>query len=249
MRVALGTLIVIEASSHCAETAGTAVNDAFAAVANLHALLHPWAADSELARINRNPPGTALPLTPITFDLLRLASELHTLTGGVFDPCLPHRPGRLQDVELLAGHRVIAHAPVAMDFGGFAKGYAADAAIDTLLSHGCRAGLVNAGGDLRAFGPEPCPVLLRGPDGLFDRLQLTDSALAVSDADSSRHPSEHQGYYNRASPDERPQQRYAAVVAPTAVLADALAKCLMLCPEPTAARVLRAFGATRPSLL
>ena len=39
-----------------------------------------------------------------------------------------------------------------IDCGGIAKGYAVDVAIATLVRAGCSAGLVNAGGDLRAFG-------------------------------------------------------------------------------------------------
>ena len=55
-------------------------------------------------------------------------------------------------------------------------------------------------------------------------------------------PREHRGYYVRGT---RPtgRRRYAAVLAPTAVVADALTKCLLLCPEPTAQRALAAFGA------
>lgn len=245
IRVALGTLIAIEAAGPGAEPTREAVAHAFATVTRLHVLLHPNAADSDLARINRNPAGTAVHVHEITFELLRLARELCTLSAGVFDPCLPHRPGRLRDLELLAGQRVIAHVPVALDFGGFAKGYAIDAAVAALLKHGCWGGLVNAGGDLRAFGPEPYPVLLRRSDGSLDAFELSDSALAVSDADSEDHPPEHQGYYSHESPDAGPRQRYAAVLAPTAVLADALSKCAMLCPQQTAASALRAFGAAQ----
>jgi hypothetical protein len=43
-----------------------------------------------------------------------------------------------------------------------------------------------------------------------------------------------------------PSKRYAAVIAKEAVVADALTKCVMLCPNPTAGRVLQAYGATQP---
>jgi len=87
---------------------------------------------------------------------------------------------------------------VALDFGGFAKGYAVDCAIEALMSHGCAAGLVNAGGDLRVFGTRAEPIILRGPAGELTRIELANAALAVSDADSQRRPAEHQGYYIRA---------------------------------------------------
>ncbi len=90
-----------------------------------------------------------------THQLLELSRRLHRLTHGVFDPCLPARPGSLADLELSATpdvHWVICRAPLALDFGGIAKGYAVDRAIEALRECGCRAGLVNAGGDVRLFG-------------------------------------------------------------------------------------------------
>jgi thiamine biosynthesis lipoprotein len=41
---------------------------------------------------------------------------------------------------------------VQLDFGGIAKGYAVDLAIETLVTRGFEGAIVNAGGDLRAFG-------------------------------------------------------------------------------------------------
>ncbi|HET9390808.1 MAG TPA: FAD:protein FMN transferase [Steroidobacteraceae bacterium] len=246
LRTGLGTLIAIAAASHSADAALAAVNAAYRVIARLQALLHPLAAGSDLSRINASLKPAPVPVTAVTWSLLRLARELSTLTDGLFDPCLPTRPGRVQDLELLPDHCVVAHVPVALDFGGFAKGYAIDAAVECLVEHGCSAGVVNAGGDLRAFGPDPCPVLLRRSDGAFDRFDLFGASLAVSDADSLHRPTEHRGYYNRHRPQDRLVRRYAAVLAPTAVLADALAKCLMLCPEATASDLLSAYAASQP---
>jgi thiamine biosynthesis lipoprotein len=312
LRISLGTLVAVEATSTSASAAEAAVEAAFAALTQISQRLHPQSADSDLARINNAPPRTCVTVHPSTCDLLNLARRLNTLTDGVFDPCLPSRAGRLQDIEVSTG-RLFCRAPVALDFGGFAKGYAVDCAIAALASHGCTAGLVNAGGDLRVFGARTEPIFLRGPAGQLTRIELADAALAVSDADSQRRPAEHQGYYIRspvagehlqrtigagiatrsnniraAGRGDRPPQgyaanarrgdlppqgyaadarrgdppqqgytadarrgdipprRYAAVVAKEAVVSDALTKCVLLCPEPTARLVLKAFGATQP---
>lgn len=212
---------------------------AFAAIEHIDRLMHPYSADSDLARINDAPPLTPVTVDPGTRALLNLARRLNTLSDGVFDPCLPGRPGRIHDIEV-AAHGVICRAPVALDFGGFAKGYAVDRAIQALTEHGCTAGLVNAGGDLRVFGPHSEPIFLRGPTGELQPVALTDAALAVSDVDSQRRPAEHQGYYGNTL-----VARYAAVSATEAVVADALAKCVLLCPTATAVRMLEAFRATR----
>jgi thiamine biosynthesis lipoprotein len=244
LRISLGTLVAVEATSTSAGAAEAAVEAAFAALRQVGQRLHPHSADSDLARINNAPLQTCIPVHSSTCDLLNLARRLNTLTGGVFDPCLPSRAGRLKDIEGCSG-QLFCRAPVALDFGGFAKGYAVDCAIEALTSHGCTAGLVNAGGDLRVFGARTEPVFLRGPAGELKPIELADAALAVSDVDSQRRPAEHQGYYlrGRAGP---PPQRYAAVVATEAVVADALTKCVLLCPSPTAGQVLKAFGARQP---
>jgi thiamine biosynthesis lipoprotein len=249
LRISLGTLVAVEATSTSAAAAEAAVEAAFATMTQISRRLHPHSADSDLARINSAPLQTCVAVHPSTCDLLNLAQRLNTLTDGVFDPCLPSRPGRLQDIEVCTG-QIFCHAPVALDFGGFAKGYAVDCAVAALTSHGCAAGLVNAGGDLRVFGARAEPIFLRGPSGELTRIELSDAALAVSDADSKRRPAEHQGYYIRSravgESHGAPLQRYAAVVAKEAVVADALTKCVLLCPSPTAGRALKAFGATQP---
>lgn len=44
------------------------------------------------------------------------------------------------------------HSNIWLDYGGVAKGYAIDNAINTLKSHGIKNAIVNAGGDLRSIG-------------------------------------------------------------------------------------------------
>ncbi|MGH8140397.1 MAG: FAD:protein FMN transferase [Steroidobacteraceae bacterium] len=290
LRVSLGTLVAIEATSGSVAAAQAAIDAAFAAVTAIDRRMHPRAAHSDLGRINSAPLRQAVAVHAATWKLLRLAKRLHALTDGVFDPCLPERPGRVGDVELAAGTGdveleagtgaaaiddgfggyVVCHAPVALDFGGFAKGYAVDRAIAVLTAQGCSTGLVNAGGDLRVFGPRTEPILLRLSDGSYNTFELADAALAVSDADSRARPVEHQGYYVRGDQQSHTQQapppgsrlhpnartvadplikRYATVVAKEAVIADALVKCMLLCPRAVAERVLREFDASSVHLL
>ncbi len=65
------------------------------------------------------------------------------------------------------------------------------------MASGCTAGLVNAGGDLRVFGQRSEPVFVRGAAGELINIELTNAALAVSDATAQQRPPEHQGYYVR----------------------------------------------------
>ena len=67
-------------------------------------------------------------------------------------------------IALMADGRVRFERPdVAVDLGGIAKGFAVDRAIEVLRAQGISRALVNAGGDLAAFGPEPHLVHIRDP--------------------------------------------------------------------------------------
>lgn len=72
---------------------------------------------------------------------------------------------------------------MAIDLGGIAKGYAVDQAVASLRASGVTSGLVNAGGDLRAFGPRSWPIELQHPvvtARTRPLVRLRDAALASS---------------------------------------------------------------------
>lgn len=250
LRIGLGTFVAIEAQAGSETAALQGIELAFAAIAAAESHLHPGRPGSDLQRINATGPGERVRIERSTHALLTLARRLHDLTLGVFDPCLPQQRGRLPDVQLSDGAGgattevpwVMCHAPVALDFGGFAKGHAIDRAVEALIAAGCSSGLVNAGGDVRLFGARRQTLLLRGNDGDYRPLTLANTALAVSALHGKGRPRGHRGYYVRGRRGGA-HRHFAAVIAPTAVIADALTKCLLLCPEGLARRALREFAA------
>ena len=196
----LGTLVEIAAAGASARVLERGMRAAFAAVAEVHRLLSFHDPLSELSRLNREAATRAIVVHPWTWRVLRLADRIAEKSAGIFDPTiaprltaldfLPH-PGapsakasaRWSDVHLDAGRRVRFACPLWLDLGGIAKGFAVDRAIEALRAAGIPEGLVNAGGDLRAFGPRAWPVHLRAPDspGRSDVvLELQDAALATS---------------------------------------------------------------------
>ena len=70
---------------------------------------------------------------------------------------------------IFEGNLVYSNNPVVqLDFGGIAKGFAADIALEILSKHGIEKALVNAGGDLMASGStsaQPWTVGIRRPGG------------------------------------------------------------------------------------
>jgi thiamine biosynthesis lipoprotein len=168
-------------------------------------------------------------------------------------PAFPHKGGRSNDrtrsvcdgrdsIQLLPENQVrFAHRGVGVDLGGIAKGFAVDRAIEALRHHGIADGLVNAGGDLAAFGPRRHSVDIRDPrrpDRLMCHIVLSNAALASS-----------AGHYDPSRSDlpsssaivdpltGRPSHmiRGATVSAPCCVIADALTKVVMNVGEDTAA--------------
>jgi thiamine biosynthesis lipoprotein len=241
MRIQMGTWVVIEAQAAAPESARAGIESAFAAVAEVALRLHPQHPESDLRRINCAAPGVAVRIGRSTREVLRFAQHLHARSAGIFDPSLPLRPGRLADLEITAG-TAVCHAPLELDCGGMAKGFAVDCAVAALRAAGCRAGLVNAGGDLRVFGAARARILLRGPDARYQALELQETALAVSDRDAPHPPSGHRGYYVRSGA-AAGARRYAAVRARTTMSADALTKCVLLCPPALTQALLDEFAA------
>jgi FAD:protein FMN transferase len=242
LRPLFGTFVSIEAEAEPEATALSAVAEAFAAVEKVGALMHPTTG-GDLARLRAAREGEPVELEPWTYEILRTCRQLHADTRGVFDPCLPGWPGRMPDIEVDDDRpRIVKRADVALDLGGIAKGFAVDRAIETLRERGCRSGLVNAGGDIRVFGPASREILLRLPFGRVHRLRIGEEAVAVSEPKSECSPAEHRGFY-RGDTGETVVGRWVAVIAPTATLADGLGKYAMLCAPEVASAGLARHGA------
>jgi len=134
--------------------------------------------DSLLARINASagdPGGVAVDAE--TASLLDYAATCHAQSGGLFDVtsgilrrAWDFRSGRLpepaQIADLLSrvgwekvrwsgGRIALPLAGMELDLGGYVKEYAADRVAALLRGEGCRAGLVDLGGDLAVVGPHP----------------------------------------------------------------------------------------------
>jgi thiamine biosynthesis lipoprotein len=245
----MGTWVTIEAAAATELLAVTAIEAAYRAISDVERQMHPRREGSDLARINSAALQTPVPIADSTWRVLELAQAVHALCDGAFDPCLPSHPGRLSDLSLSAPamktRSALCRMPVALDLGGIAKGFAIDRAVEALRAAGCSSGLVNAGGDLRAYGRSE-DILLRHADGTCQAVRLANAALAVSDLDldAPQRPAEHQGYYRRSAP-ASPRRRYAAVLAKHAAVADALTKCVLLADASCARDTLRAFRARR----
>ena len=242
LRPAMGTLAEIDARAGSQRRAERAVAAGYAALARVEALMHPSRAGSDLARLNAAPAGSCVSVHAWTAEVLRLSRELCLLSAGRFEPALPACGSVLH--WLPAGSRTvyIRHA-AQLDLGGVAKGFAVDRAVAAMRRAGASAGLVNAGGDLRVFGPDPWPLWLRLGTAAPLQLELRDGAIAGSDPGFAYGPPERRGYFRPRGARRSAPPRAAAVLAPSAVLADALTKVVMSAARGRSAALLTRYGA------
>src|SRR5712692_9759091 len=110
-RPLLGTFVEITAAAASRSDLDDAIDGAFEAVTEVHRLMSPHEPQSDVSRLNREASAHAVSVHPWTYDVLRLAIELHEASGGVFDVTVPTHETGGRAVELLAGHLVRLRSP------------------------------------------------------------------------------------------------------------------------------------------
>jgi FAD:protein FMN transferase len=245
-RPLLGTFVEITAAGASRSDLDDAIDGAFQAVADVHRLMSPHEPESDVSRLNRAASARAVSVHPWTYEVLRMAIELHEASARVFDVTVPTHPTEGQAVELLAGHRACLGSPgVRVDVGGIAKGFAVDRAIDRLRDHGVPRGIVNAGGDLGAFGVEPHLIHIRDPRDprlVLCRVDVRNEALASSGGHFDPFQSSEVEVTRVMDPRTREPARSVrgvTVLAPSCMVADALTKITMVLGEPAAGLIAR----------
>jgi FAD:protein FMN transferase len=242
----MGCFVALECEATSEAEALQGVEAAWEAITRVMQRMNPAAPGSDLARLNGATPGEELALDPWTTQVLRLSRRLCRATDGLFDPALPGH-GSMRSLVDLGESRWRLREAVQLDFGGIAKGFAVDRAVQAMRAQGARAGLVNAGGDLRCFGPRWRTFQLQRGGLATQSVWLRAGALAVSEAGaagtggivppSADAPPAHRGFYLgntfEGSPARRePQLPIVAVLAHDCARADAMTKVFLMAPRP-----------------
>lgn len=208
-RLGMGTYVSLSVVDPSQSRAEEALGAAWAVLDRLEARLTRFRPESALSALNSHGrlDGAPEDLTRV----LDLAVFAHRATKGAFDPTvLPvlayieesaeagrrPDPSRLEELRGLVGlERVrwdgrsvhLDRAGMALTLDGVAKGYIVDRMAEALRERGVRHGLVDAGGDIAAFGGKaeglPWMVAVRNPadvESPLARLELTDGACATS---------------------------------------------------------------------
>lgn len=194
-RPALGTFVEIRARG---KNAREAIYAAYSRIEKVQRLMSFHDPESELSRINREAHLHPVPVHPWTAEVFATALDICRLTDGLFDisvgSALVQRqflPDLVQRnstrchgaaIRVVGSEYVTFEEPLLVDLGGIAKGFAVDKAIEVLQEMGITSGTVNAGGDLRVFGPTSVPIFVRcsRPGQAVQLLELAEGAIATS---------------------------------------------------------------------
>ena len=204
-RPLLGTFVEIAAQGNNDAKLRRAIDEAFDAIHRVHQLMSYHDPESDVSRINRHGFPRGVVVHEWTWQVLKAAHEFARESRGAFDitvasllanwnylPRIGSRfgwKGVWRDIFLRKNCKVFCRRPVIIDLGGIAKGFAVDRAVQALQRAGVSSGIVNAGGDLRAFGSTSREVHLRNPISpaqFSGMLCLRNRAVATSAAYFSR---------------------------------------------------------------
>ncbi len=256
-----GVRILLEGRRGVLPAAAGAVREAFRRGDDL---LSPFREESALAKLCREAARGSARVGPVLGEFLRASRSAWDATGGAFDPTVGplvksfgiHASGRIPSREEFlrarseVGLEKLEWDPVerilrfpgpgfSLDPCGAGKGLILDLAARAARDAGAESGLLEAGGDLLAFGPRSFLVAIRAAGvrgGVVRLVRLQEGGLAASGLGERvlRAGGRELGHVIDPStgepmdPEDRNVPLTAAASAPSGVLADALATGLLV---------------------
>ena len=245
-RPLLGTFVEIIARGRDERLLGRGIEAGFDAIARVNRLMSFHDPESDVSRMNREAFPKGVSVHPWTWQVMKAAKRFAEESHCAFDitvaplltkwKYLPERCYRFspnstsRDIFLRRDYEVFFRRALIVDLGGIAKGFAVDRAVEALKKNGVKTGIVNAGGDLRAFGPAWQSVYLRhpaNPTRFAGAVRLRERAMATSGIYFERR--KHDGHYVSPLVDGRRGQTArelisVSVAAAECMVADVLTK-------------------------
>jgi len=163
------------------DEANTHIQTAIDEISRIEQLISSWDSNSQTSRINQNAGIQAVKVDPLLFELIQHAMAISRLTDGAFDisfasldpvwkfdgsmTTMPTKEEIKASVANIGYHNIRLNAKdttvfllkrgMRIGFGAIGKGYAADKAKKLLMDKGVVAGIINASGDMNAWGTQP----------------------------------------------------------------------------------------------
>ncbi len=190
------------------------IDEAIEEIRRIEKLLTTFSDDSQTNLINANAGVKPVQVDKEVFDLIYRSKKISQLTQGAFDitygsvdkrlwnfdtnmTSLPDKDTAKKLVRLINYNNIILDEKnctvflkekgMRIGFGGIGKGYAAEMAKRLLQQQGVKSGVVNAAGDLTAWGNQPnrkpWTIGIANPDAkhsVFSHLNITNVSVATS---------------------------------------------------------------------
>jgi thiamine biosynthesis lipoprotein len=190
------------------------IEEAIVEIRRIERLLTTFNEESQTSLINQNAGIQPVEVDEEVFELIRRSKKISDLTQGAFDITygsvdkrlwnfdqsmteLPDAETARKMVRLINYQNIILNPDkqtvflketgMRIGFGGIGKGYAAERARALLRQKGVTSGIVNAAGDLTAWGCQPdgkkWTIGIADPDSVrhpFSYMEITDIAVATS---------------------------------------------------------------------
>jgi len=251
----------------------------------MHSAWHAWQPGT-LGRINTLlATGEEFTVAPSILALIDKSTELSLRSGELFNPAIGklvalwgfHRddPGAeppdaetvralvdsapsMRDIHISGITMRCDNPDVHLDFGAFAKGFGIDRVVEKLQAMGIHNGILNAGGDLRAFGrhgDRPWRIGIRNPwqPGVLASLEIQGDESVYTSGDYERY---YEGEKKRVHHIIDPRTGYPAegavsvtVVHGEGATADAAATALFVAGPDEWVEVARAMGLSQVMLI
>ncbi|NNE70561.1 MAG: FAD:protein FMN transferase [Rhodothermales bacterium] len=254
--------VVVEAGGDTT-AARTAMDQAFARLSELEATFSDFHPESEVSRLAST---GVLNASADLLTLLETSRFIHQTTGGAFDITVGNltrlwrraiRRGTLPtNVEVAEASRMSGWSHVErdgsvvrvtdgvrLDFGGIAKGYAADQALMALAAEGFPVALVDAGGDISAGKAPQGGWTVALPDG---SAQFLENGSVATSGDVYRHVNVDGRRYSHildpATGMGMTDRRTVTVVAASGTIADALASAFTVLPVDQIPAIVQSLG-------
>lgn len=211
--ILMGSRFEITAISHSDSLAWRAITAAETEIRRIEKLISSWDPNSQTSQINQAAGISPVKVDDELFQLIRRSQKISQLSGGAFDisfasidriwrfdgsmEMLPDSNEVAQSVANINWRKIqlrpdsqqvfLVQKGMKIGFGAIGKGYAANRAKTLMLRMGITSGLVNAGGDLIAWGQRadnsPWSIGIaepQNPASIFARLEINNQAVVTS---------------------------------------------------------------------
>ena len=209
----MGSRFDISVVSENQETANRYIKTAIEEISRIENLISSWDKNSQTSLINKNAGIKAVKVDKELFELIERALKVSKLTNGAFDisyasmdkiwkfdgsmTVMPSKEAVKNSVSKVGYQNIILdknlqtvflkRKGMKIGFGAIGKGYAADKAKRLLINKGVKSGIINASGDLNAWGKQSdgkdWVVAITNPlnkDKVFSWFPIENSAVVTS---------------------------------------------------------------------